>query len=78
MVDPLIIERKKLFEHVASHLEAQLRAAVPGVTAVRLGTGGGLESPVTDVVTAAQRILDAEIIPPVRRAFSRTKCSTSR
>lgn len=24
MVDPLIIERKKLFEHVASHLEAQI------------------------------------------------------
>lgn len=26
MVDPLVIERKKLFEHVASHLEAQILA----------------------------------------------------
>ena len=26
MVDPLVIERKKLFEHVAAHLEAQILA----------------------------------------------------
>ena len=26
MVEPLIIERKKLFEHVAAHLEAQILA----------------------------------------------------
>ncbi len=26
MVEPLVIERKKLFEHVAAHLEAQILA----------------------------------------------------
>jgi Fe-S cluster biogenesis protein NfuA len=53
---------------ILSRIEAQLRAAVPGVTAVRLAAAGPpLPSPpeTGDLSGAAQRILDAEVNPAI-------------
>ena len=53
---------------ILSRIEAQLRAAVPGVTAVRLAAAGPpLPSPseTGDLSSAAQRILDAEVNPAI-------------
>jgi Fe-S cluster biogenesis protein NfuA len=51
---------------ILPQIEAQIRAAVPAVTAVRLG-GAGLGSPAEagDLRDAAQRILDAEANPSI-------------
>jgi Fe-S cluster biogenesis protein NfuA len=49
---------------ILSRIEAQIRAAVPGVTAVRLGAAA--PSPETeDLARAAQRVLDAEVNPAI-------------
>jgi Fe-S cluster biogenesis protein NfuA len=55
---------------VASRIEAAIRAAVPGITAVRLVTpGAGLAGPPSedpgDLAEAARRILDAEVNPAI-------------
>ena len=53
---------------VLGRIEAQIRAAVPGVTAVRLAAPAGpAESPpeAGDLGGAAQRILDAEVNPAI-------------
>lgn len=56
---------------VLSRIEAQLRAAVPGVTAVRLAAAPLPRSPsppspqAGDLGSAAQRILDAEVNPAI-------------
>ena len=50
---------------VLGRIEAQLRAAVPGVTAVRLAAAGPPPPAVGDLGRAAQAILDAEINPAI-------------
>jgi Fe-S cluster biogenesis protein NfuA len=58
---------------ILGRIEAQIRAAVPGVTAVRLATAEpgpasppGVPDPSgSDLGSAAQRILDAEVNPPI-------------
>jgi Fe-S cluster biogenesis protein NfuA len=55
---------------LASRIEAQLRAAVPGITAVRLVTPGAdpaqsVPEPAWSLAEAARRILDAEINPAI-------------
>jgi Fe-S cluster biogenesis protein NfuA len=52
---------------ILSRIEAQLRAAVPGLTAVRLAAADPAPpSPETgDLSRAAQRILDAEVNPAI-------------
>ena len=50
---------------ILSRIEAQLRAAVPGVTAVRLAPGPVPAAASGDLRKAAQRILDAEVNPPI-------------
>jgi Fe-S cluster biogenesis protein NfuA len=53
---------------ILSRIEAQLRAAVPGVTAVRLAAADPAppSPPETgDLSSAAQRILDAEVNPAI-------------
>lgn len=49
---------------ILGRIEAQLRAAVPGVTAVRLAGPVPAAGP-GDLGAAAQRILDAEVNPPI-------------
>jgi Fe-S cluster biogenesis protein NfuA len=48
---------------ILGRIEAQLRAAVPGVTAVRLATAGPPPPEAGDLAEAARAILDAEINP---------------
>jgi Fe-S cluster biogenesis protein NfuA len=50
---------------ILARIEAQIRAAVPGVTAVRLAPGPDPLDGAADLRGAAQRILDAEVNPPV-------------
>ena len=51
---------------ILGRIEAQLRAAVPGVTAVRLAPDDGLAPETTaDLAEAARAILDAEINPAI-------------
>jgi Fe-S cluster biogenesis protein NfuA len=50
---------------ILGRIEAQIRAAVPGVTAVRLASAGPAPSAAGDLGSAAQRILDAEINPAI-------------
>ena len=51
---------------ILGRIEAQIRAAVPGVTAVRLASAGPAPSePAGDLAEAARAILDAEINPAI-------------
>jgi len=50
---------------VLGRIEAQLRAAVPGVTAVRLAAAGPAPSGAGDLAEAARAVLDAEINPAI-------------
>ena len=50
---------------ILRRIEEQIRAAVPGVTAVRLAAPTALPSSPGDLAGAAQRILDAEINPAI-------------
>ena len=50
---------------ILGRIEAQIRAAVPGVTAVRLASAGPAPPEAGDLGSAAQRILDAEINPAI-------------
>jgi len=51
---------------ILGRIEAQLRAAVPGVTAVRLAAAGPpSSSEASDLAEAARAILDAEINPAI-------------
>ena len=50
---------------ILGRIEAQLRAAVPGVTAVRLAAAGPPPSEAGDLAEAARAILDAEINPAI-------------
>jgi NFU1 iron-sulfur cluster scaffold homolog, mitochondrial len=50
---------------ILGRIEAQIRAAVPGVTAVRLASADPAPSAAGDLGSAAQRILDAEINPAI-------------
>jgi Fe-S cluster biogenesis protein NfuA len=50
---------------ILGRIEAQIRAAVPGVTAVRLASADPAPSAAGDLGHAAQRILDAEINPAI-------------
>jgi Fe-S cluster biogenesis protein NfuA len=50
---------------ILGRIEAQLRAAVPGVTAVRLAAVGPPPSGAGDLAEAARAILDAEINPAI-------------
>ena len=50
---------------ILGRIEAQIRAAVPGVTAVKLASAGPVPSAAGDLATAAQHILDAEINPAI-------------
>ena len=54
---------------ILGRIEAQIRAAVPGVTAVKLGTAdpaqGTVPSEAADLAGAARAILDAEINPAI-------------
>ncbi len=53
---------------LASRIEALIRAAVPGVTAVRLVTPGHAEAPpgaAAGLAEAAQQVLDAEVNPAI-------------
>jgi NFU1 iron-sulfur cluster scaffold homolog, mitochondrial len=53
---------------VLGRIEAQIRAAVPGVTAVRLAAAPSAPSPPAeagDLGGAAQRVLDAEVNPAI-------------
>jgi Fe-S cluster biogenesis protein NfuA len=50
---------------VLGRIEAQLRAAVPGVTAVRLAAAGPAPPQASDLAEAARAILDAEINPAI-------------
>jgi Fe-S cluster biogenesis protein NfuA len=50
---------------ILGRIEAQIRAAVPAVTAVRLASAGPAPSEAGDLGSAAQRILDADINPAI-------------
>ena len=50
---------------ILGRIEAQIRAAVPRVTAVRLASADPAPSATGDLGRAAQRILDAEINPAI-------------
>jgi Fe-S cluster biogenesis protein NfuA len=53
---------------LAARIEAQLRAAVPGITAVRLvapGQPGSPPAPAAELAEAARRILDGEVNPVI-------------
>ena len=50
---------------ILGRIEAQLRAAVPGVTAVRLAPADPPPSEAGDLAEAARAILDAEINPAI-------------
>ena len=50
---------------ILGRIEAQLRAAVPGVTAVRLAAAGPPPSEAGDLAEAARAVLDAEINPAI-------------
>jgi Fe-S cluster biogenesis protein NfuA len=50
---------------ILRRIEAQIRAAVPGVTAVKLAPANPAPSAVGDLGSAAQLILDAEINPAI-------------
>ena len=52
---------------ILGRIEAQIRAAVPGVTAVRLVTpaAGPAQEPADDLAEAARAVLDAEINPAI-------------
>jgi Fe-S cluster biogenesis protein NfuA len=50
---------------ILGRIEAQIRAAVPAVTAVRLAPADPAPSAVGDLGSAAQRILDAEVNPAI-------------
>ena len=50
---------------ILGRIEAQLRAAVPGVTAVRLAAAGPPPSAASDLAEAAQAILDADVNPAI-------------
>ena len=50
---------------ILGRIEAQIRAAVPGVTAVRLASADPAPSAAGDLGSAAQRILDADINPAI-------------
>jgi Fe-S cluster biogenesis protein NfuA len=50
---------------ILGRIEAQLRAAVPGVTAVRLAAADPPPSETSDLAEAARAILDAEINPAI-------------
>jgi Fe-S cluster biogenesis protein NfuA len=50
---------------ILGRIETQIRAAVPGVTAVRLASADPAPSAAGDLGSAAQRILDAEINPAI-------------
>ncbi len=53
---------------LAARIEAQIRAAVPGITAVRLvtpGPGGAPPEGGGDLAEAARRVLDAEVNPAI-------------
>jgi Fe-S cluster biogenesis protein NfuA len=50
---------------ILSRIEAQIRAAVPGVTAVRLAAAPPSPPQAGDLGAAAQRILDAEVNPAI-------------
>lgn len=50
---------------VLGRIEAQLRAAVPGVTAVRLAAAGPAPSEPEDLAEAARAVLDTEINPAI-------------
>ena len=50
---------------ILGRIEAQLRAAVPGVTAVRLAAVGPPQPEAGDLAEAARAVLDAEINPAI-------------
>ena len=50
---------------ILGRIEAQIRAAVPGVTAVRLAPADPAPSEAADLAGAARAILDAEINPAI-------------
>jgi Fe-S cluster biogenesis protein NfuA len=50
---------------VLGRIEAQLRAAVPGVTAVRLAAAGPAPPEAGDLAEAARAVLDTEINPAI-------------
>jgi Fe-S cluster biogenesis protein NfuA len=50
---------------ILGRIEAQLRAAVPGVTAVRLAAAGPPAPEASDLAEAARAVLDAEINPAI-------------
>jgi Fe-S cluster biogenesis protein NfuA len=50
---------------VLGRIEAQLRAAVPGVTAVRLAAAGPVPPEAGDLAEAARAVLDTEINPAI-------------
>jgi Fe-S cluster biogenesis protein NfuA len=50
---------------VLGRIEAQLRAAVPGVTAVKLASADPVPSEAGDLAEAARAILDADINPAI-------------
>ena len=50
---------------ILGRIEAQIRAAVPGVTAVRLASADPAPSAASNLGSAAQHILDADINPAI-------------
>jgi len=50
---------------ILGRIEAQIRAAVPGVTAVRLASPDPAPSGAVDIAEAARAVLDAEINPAI-------------
>jgi Fe-S cluster biogenesis protein NfuA len=50
---------------VLGRIEAQLRAAVPGVTAVRLAAAAPAQPEAGDLAEAARAVLDTEINPAI-------------
>ena len=50
---------------ILGRIEAQIRAAVPGVTAVRLASADPAPSAAGDLGSAAQHILDADVNPAI-------------
>ena len=50
---------------ILGRIEAQIRAAVPGVTAVRLASADPAPSGAGDIAEAARAVLDAEINPAI-------------